>query len=57
MNPSNTEFSIVRNPSGRYTDTVGTFSREQLEGMRLRFKRTLRTSQGPMDEYELVNED
>lgn len=56
MEPSNSEIVIVRNPNGRYTDTVGIFRREEAERMELDFVRVLQTNLGEVDEYELISE-
>lgn len=54
MEPSNTDIAVIRDVKGYYTDTIGIFKREQLTGMDLKFRRTLRTNQGDVDEYEIV---
>jgi len=54
MNPSNTDYIIVRNPNPIYTDTVGLFKREEIGNMQLDFIRTLNTNIGLVDEYELI---
>jgi hypothetical protein len=54
MNPSNTDYIIVRNPNLDYTDTVGIFKREEIGNMQLDFIQTLNTNIGSVDEYELI---
>ena len=54
MKPSNSDIVIVRNPNGRYTDTVGIFRREETGKMELDFVKVLQTNLGKIDEYELV---
>jgi len=54
MNPSNTDYIIVRNPNPVYTNTIGIFKREEIGNMQLDFIRTLNTNIGLVDEYELI---
>ena len=54
MNPSNTDYIVVRNPNPIYTDTVGIFKREEIGNIQLDFIRTLNTNIGLVDEYELI---
>jgi len=56
MSPSNTEFILVRNYSGRHTDTVGIFPGDRPPDRKLQFTKTLSTNRGQMDEYEVVTE-
>lgn len=56
MTPSNSEVIIVRNPRGRYTDTLGLFRIEETKEMELDFIKVLQTNLGPMDEYEIITE-
>jgi len=56
MNPSNTDYIIVRDPNPIYTDTLGIFKREEIGNMQLDFIRTLNTSIGSVDEYELIKQ-
>ena len=56
MDSSNSDIIVLRNPKGRYTDTIGIFKREDTKKMELDFIRTMNTNQGPIDEYELILE-
>lgn len=55
MEPSNTEFVLVRYPNPIYTDTKGLFRREEVDLSKLDFMKTLNTNIEKVDEYELIS--
>jgi len=56
MEPSNTEFILVRYANPIYTTTKGIFKRDTQDLSKLDFIKTLNTSIGQVDEYELISD-